>query len=96
MAEKQSVRDEALHGSFQVDQKAIAEHGYKTGREFNQLIKVNQPFLRGLWDHAGAGRQICSEKELEYISEITEYFPLHTLIRLSLFTVIKEGTESYP
>lgn len=56
MAEKQSVRDEALHGSFQVDQKAIAEHGYKTGREFNQLIKVNQPFLRGLWDHAGAGR----------------------------------------
>lgn len=38
MAEKQSVRDGALHGSFQVDQKAIAENGYKRGREFNQLI----------------------------------------------------------
>lgn len=55
MAEKQNVRDGALHGSFQVDQKAIAENGYKGGRGFNQLIKVNQPFLRGHWDIAGAG-----------------------------------------
>lgn len=56
MAEKQRVRDGILHGSLQGDQKAIAENGYKRGREFNQLIKVNQFFLRGHWDNAGAGQ----------------------------------------
>lgn len=77
MAEKQRVRDGILHGSLQGDQKAIAENGYKRGREFNQLIKVNQFFLRGHWDNAGAGRQICSEKELEYVSEITALSSTH-------------------